>query len=76
MRLSVQEIVNIFYRMQNNGVVIYGAGKRGQFAFDALTQEGICITEVADRKVGKKLGGIRRSPWKKFVQERERKFVL
>lgn len=62
MRLSVQEIVNIFYRMQNNGVVIYGAGKRGQFAFDALTQEGICITEVADRKVGKKLGGYSAKP--------------
>ena len=76
MRLSVQEIVNLFSRMQNGAVVLYGAGKRGQFAFDVLTQEGINITAVADRAVGKKLGGIPPYRWMISVQEQKMKSAL
>jgi predicted O-methyltransferase YrrM len=42
--------------MEDNGVVLYGAGKMAGTVINVLNNEGIHVLAVADKQVGKKLG--------------------
>jgi hypothetical protein len=54
--LSIKEFVNIYKHMEDNGVVLYGAGKMAGTVINVLNNEGIQVLAVADKQVGKKLG--------------------
>lgn len=47
--MGFYEMVNIYTRMKNGGVVIYGAGKMGELAINVLEKEKIKIHAVADK---------------------------
>lgn len=57
MKLSAQEIVNIYSGMRRHNVVLYGAGGRGCLAIEALKEDGFNIIAVADKEVGKICSG-------------------
>lgn len=56
MKLSLKQAIKIYGLMQENGVVLYGAGKEGMLALHTLEREGIKIHEIADQQVGKSIG--------------------
>lgn len=54
--MGFYEVVNIYTRMKNRGVVIYGAGKMGELAINVLEKEKIKIHAVADKNKKEVLG--------------------
>lgn len=54
--MGFYEVVNIYTRMKNGGVVIYGAGKMGELAINVLEKEKIKIHAVADKNKKEVLG--------------------
>ena len=54
--MGFYEVVNIYTRMKNGGVVIYGAGKMGDLAINVLEKEKIKIHAVADKNKKEVLG--------------------
>lgn len=54
--MGFYEVVNIYTRMKNWGVVIYGAGKMGELAINVLEKEKIKIHAVADKNKKEVLG--------------------
>lgn len=56
MGILLKEIVNVITDMKTHGVVLYGAGKRGEQLLKNLITGGIRIEAVADQQKGKKLG--------------------
>lgn len=54
--MGFYEVVNIYIRMKNWGVVIYGAGKMGELAINVLEKEKIKIHAVADKNKKEVLG--------------------
>lgn len=53
MKLSAQEIVDIYSSMRMHDVVLYGAGGRGGLAIETLKEDGFNIIAVADKEIGK-----------------------
>ena len=47
--MEFREIVKIYNEMEKEGVVIYGAGKRGERSIEMLEREKIKIHAVADK---------------------------
>lgn len=56
MEKSQLSIANILYCMNKYGVVIYGAGKRGQRALETLSEYGYSVKYVVDKEKGKMIG--------------------
>lgn len=56
MNLSLKEFVKIYTMMQKRGVVLYGAGREGLLALETLENEGITVSKIADKQVGKAVG--------------------
>ena len=54
--MGFYEVVNIYTRMKNGGVVIYGAGKMGELAINVLEKEKKKIHAVADKNKKEVLG--------------------
>ncbi len=54
--MGFYEVVNIYTRMKNGGVVIYGAGKMVELAINVLEKEKIKIHAVADKNKKEVLG--------------------
>lgn len=54
--MGFYEVVNIYTRMKNRWVVIYGAGKMGELAINVLEKEKIKIHAVADKNKKEVLG--------------------
>lgn len=54
--MGFYEVVNIYTRMKNRGVVIYGAGKMGELAINVLEKEKKKIHAVADKNKKEVLG--------------------
>ncbi|MCI9141209.1 MAG: class I SAM-dependent methyltransferase [Lachnospiraceae bacterium] len=54
--MKAKEIVNIYQKMQINGVILYGGGKEGKLAVEVLEEEEIEVKAVADQEVGKLCG--------------------
>lgn len=49
---------SVLNQMKQKGVVIYGAGKRGNALFDILTDKGFEVKCVIDKDAGKKCGSL------------------
>lgn len=47
--MDFQELVTLYEKMKENGVVIYGAGNEGKLAIDVLHNEKIEVLAVADK---------------------------
>ena len=53
--IDINKMIDILVAMKCRGVVIYGAGKRGEMVFEILRSKGFSIKAIADKKVGKKI---------------------
>ena len=51
--MDIKKIITVYQKMQENGCVIYGAGKEGQWAIETLEKEKIKIWAISDVKVKK-----------------------
>ncbi|WP_303669597.1 class I SAM-dependent methyltransferase [Selenomonas ruminantium] len=51
-------VLNILHEMRTYGVTIYGAGSRGNRAYEILTENGYYIKHIIDKCEEKKLGGM------------------
>lgn len=54
--MNIKEIINIYQKMQADGVVLYGGGKEGRLAIEVLEKEGIEVKAIADRERKKQCG--------------------